>query len=107
MVRWGFERSGFRLKLSDLLGATTVDPIPVLERIDVPELLFDDAFLYPDRPRPEQLQQLERRRGQRIPEPMQFAINLIAYIDATAGKCPLCAHEKDEETSDEEETSND
>jgi hypothetical protein len=107
MLRWRFERAEFRLNPSDLLGPATVDPIPVIERIDVLELPFDGAFLYPERLRPEQLQQLERRRRERIPGRMEFAINLIAYVDATIGKCPLCSHEEDEEASDEEEASND
>jgi hypothetical protein len=60
MVRWSFERAGFRLNPSDLLGAVTVDLTPVLEHIDVPGLPFDHAFRYPERLRPEQLQRSER-----------------------------------------------
>jgi hypothetical protein len=39
--------------------------------------------------------------------PTEFAINLIAYIDATIGKYPLYGDEEPEETSDEKEESND
>jgi hypothetical protein len=85
----------------------TVDPTTVLECTDVPELPFDDAFLYPKQVGPERLQQSERRRGHRIPGPTELAINLTAYLDSTIGKCPPCGHEEDEETSDKEEESND
>jgi hypothetical protein len=46
MVRWNFERAGFRLNPSDLMGAMIVDPTRVLERSDVAELPFDDSFIY-------------------------------------------------------------
>jgi hypothetical protein len=48
MVRWSFERIRFRLNPSNVLGAVTGDPTAVLERIDVPELPFDDTFLCPE-----------------------------------------------------------
>jgi hypothetical protein len=48
MVWWSFERTGFRLNSDNLLSPVTVDPTPVLDRLGVPELPFDDAFLYPD-----------------------------------------------------------
>jgi hypothetical protein len=47
MVRWSFERAGFRLNSDNLLSPLTVDPTPALDRLDVPELSFDDAFAYP------------------------------------------------------------
>jgi hypothetical protein len=31
----------------------------------------------------------------------------MAYIDATIGTCPLCGHEEDAQSSDEEEESTD
>jgi hypothetical protein len=68
---------------------------------------LDDAFLYPERLRPEQLQQSERRQRQRITGSTEFAINVITSIDATIENCPLCGHEEDEETSDDDEESND
>jgi hypothetical protein len=49
MVRWNCEGSGFRLHPDNLLGPLTVDATPVLERLDVPELPFDDALIYPGR----------------------------------------------------------
>jgi hypothetical protein len=79
----------------------TVDPTLVLERSDVLELPFDDAFLYQERLRPERLQQSERRRRQLIPGPTEFTINLVIYVEATIGKCPLCGREEDEEESND------
>jgi hypothetical protein len=64
MIHWIFKRAGFRLNPTDLLSALTVDPTPVLERTDVSELYFDDAFLYPERLRSEQSQQSNGRRRQ-------------------------------------------
>jgi hypothetical protein len=48
MVHWSFERAGFRLNSDDLLSPLTVDSTPVLDRLDMPELPFDEAFVYPD-----------------------------------------------------------
>jgi hypothetical protein len=48
MVGWSFEQAGFRLNSDNLLSHLTVDPTPVLDRLDVPELPFDDVFVYPD-----------------------------------------------------------
>jgi hypothetical protein len=62
MIRWSFERAGFRLNSGDLLGTVTVNPTSVLEGTDFRELPFDDVFLYRELLRPEQLQQSERRR---------------------------------------------
>jgi hypothetical protein len=73
----------------------------------VPELPLDDTFVYPDQLDPQRLQLTAQRRRHRIPEPAQFAINLMAYVDATVGKCPLCDHEEGEQSSDEEEESTD
>jgi hypothetical protein len=71
----------------------------------VPELPFDDAFVYLDQLDPQRLQLTAQRRRQRILGPAQFAINLMAYIHATVGKCPLYGHEEGEQFSDEEEES--
>jgi hypothetical protein len=103
MVRWSFERAGFRLDSDNLLSPLTVDPTAAFDRLDVPELPFDDAFVYTDQLDPQRLQLTAQRVRQRIPGPAQFAINLIAYVDATVGKCPLCGHEEGEQSSDEEE----
>jgi hypothetical protein len=104
MVRWSFERAGFRLNSDNLLRHLTVDPTPVLDRLDVPELPFDETFVYPGQLDRQRLQLTAQRRQQRIPGPAQFAINLIVYIDATVAKCPLCGHEEGEQSSDEEES---
>jgi hypothetical protein len=104
MVRWSFERAGFRLNSDNLLSPLTVDPTSALDRLDVPELPFDDAFVYPGQLNPQRLQLTAQRRRQRIPGPAQSAISLMAYVDATVGKCPLCVHEEGEQFSDEEES---
>jgi hypothetical protein len=98
MVQWSFERAGFRLNSDNLLRPLTVGPTPVLDRLDVPELPFDNAFVCPDQLDPQRLQPKTQRRRQRIPGPAQDAINLMAYVDATVGKYPLCGHEEDEST---------
>jgi hypothetical protein len=107
MVRWSFERTGFRLNSDNLVSPLTVDPTPVFDRFDVPELPFDDDFVYPDQLDPQQLQLMAQRRRQLIPGPAQFAINLMTSVDATVGKCPLCGREEVEQSSDEEEESTD
>jgi hypothetical protein len=96
MARWSFERAGFRLNSDNPLSPLAVDPTPVLDQLDVPELPFDNAFVYPDQLDPQRLQLTAQRRRQRIPGPEQFAINLMAYIDTTVGKSPLCGHEEGE-----------
>jgi hypothetical protein len=78
IVRWSFERAGFRLNSDNLLNPLTTDPTPVLERLDVSELPFDDVFVYPDQLDPQRLQLTAQRRQQRIPGPAQFAINLMS-----------------------------
>jgi hypothetical protein len=45
MVQWSFERIGFRLNSDNLMRRLTIDPTPVLGRLDAPELLFE-ASLY-------------------------------------------------------------
>jgi hypothetical protein len=104
MVRWSFERAGFRLNSDNLLRSLTVGPTPVLERLDVPELPFDDAFVYLEQLDPQQLLQVAQHRQQRIPGRGEFTINLIVYVDATVGKCSLYGHEEGEHPSDEEES---
>jgi hypothetical protein len=94
MVRWSFERAGFRLNSDNLLSPLTVDPTPILDRFDVPELPFDDAFVYPDQLNPQRLQLTAQRRRRRIPGPAQFAISLMAHVDANVRKCLLCGHEE-------------
>jgi hypothetical protein len=91
------------LNSDNLLSPLSVDPTQVLDRLDVLELLFNDTFVYPDQLDPQRLQLTAQHRRQRIPGPAQFAINLIAYVDATVGKCLLCGHEEGDQSSDEEE----
>jgi hypothetical protein len=67
MVRWSFEWAGFRLNSDNLLSPLTVDPTPVLDWFDVPELPFDDPFVYSDQLDPQRLQLTARRRRQWIP----------------------------------------
>jgi hypothetical protein len=62
MVRWSFERAGFRLNSDSLLSPLAVEPTPVLDRLDVPELPFDDAFVYSDHLDPQRLQLMAQRR---------------------------------------------
>jgi hypothetical protein len=107
MIWWSFERAGFRLNSDSLLSPLTVDPTLVLDRVDVLGLPFDGAFVYPDQLDLQRLQLTAQRRRQRIPGPAQFAINLMAYVNATLGKCPLCGHEERDQSSDEEEESTD
>jgi hypothetical protein len=38
-----------------------------------------------------------------MPRPGNFTINLIVYVNASIGKCPLCGHEEHEKASDEKE----
>jgi hypothetical protein len=102
MVRWSFERAGFRLNSDNLLSPLTVDSTPVLDRLDVPELPFDDAFVFGRTGSTTTIANGATRR-QQISGPAQFATNLMAYVDATVGKCPLCSHEEGEQSSDEEE----
>jgi hypothetical protein len=103
MVWWSFERAGFRLNSDNLMSHLIVDPTPVLDRLDVSELPFDDAFVYPDQPDLQRLQLTVQHRRQRIPGQAQFAINLLVYVDMTVGKCPLCGREEGGQFSDEEE----
>jgi hypothetical protein len=107
MVRWNFERAGFRLTSDNRLSPVTFDPTPVLDRLDVPELPFDDAFVSPDQLDPQRLQLTAQRRRQRSLGPAQFAISLMAYVDATIGKCPLCGYEEGEQPFDDEEENTD
>jgi hypothetical protein len=95
------------LNSDNLLSPLTVDPTPVLGRLDVLELPFDHAFVYPDQLDPQQLQLTEQRRRQQIPGPAQFSTNLMEYVDATVGKCPLCGRKEGEQSSDEEEENTD
>jgi hypothetical protein len=106
MVLWSYERTGFWLNLDTILKTLTVDPMPVFERLDVPELSFGEAFTYSEQLDPRPLQGLQQPFWWSIPGPAEFAISLIVYVDATNGKCPLCDHEEQEKPSDNEKGNN-
>jgi hypothetical protein len=94
MVRWSFERAGFRSNSDNLLSPLTVDPTPVLDRLDMRELPVDDAFVYPDQLDPQPLQLTAQRRRQRIPGPAQFAINLWRMLMRSSGSVLCVAMKK-------------
>jgi hypothetical protein len=48
MIRWSFVLAGFFLKPENLLGSIGVNGTRVFERIKVPELPADKAFMYPE-----------------------------------------------------------
>jgi hypothetical protein len=48
MIRWSFVRAGLFLKPENLLGAVGANRTRVLERIEVPELPVDEAFMCPE-----------------------------------------------------------
>jgi hypothetical protein len=48
MIRWSFVRVGFFLKPEKFLGPVGVNGTRVRERIEVPELPVDEAFIYPE-----------------------------------------------------------
>jgi hypothetical protein len=103
MIRWSFVRAGFFLKPENLLGPVGVNEMRVLERIEVPELPVDEAFMHsevidlPTRPG------ILTRRWAPVPRPTSFAVSLAAYIEKVTGICPLCGHDDDAEVSDDEE----
>jgi hypothetical protein len=86
-----------------LLGPVGVDATKALERIEVPDVPFDEPFMYPEtvglpsRPGTQQLQRVP------IPGPPSFAISLAEYIEKVTGTCPLRGHEENAELSDDEE----
>jgi hypothetical protein len=96
-------RTGFFLKLENLLGTVGVNGTRVLERIEVPELPVDEAFTYPetiDLPTPPGIPTPRRAP---VPGPTSFAVSFAAYIEKVTGTCPLCGHDDDAEVSDNEE----
>jgi hypothetical protein len=103
MIRWSFVRAGFFLKPANLLGPVGVNGTRVLERIKVPELPVDEAFMYletidlPTRPG------IPTRRRAPVAGPTLFAFGPAAYIEKVTGVSPLCGHDDDAEVSDDEE----
>jgi hypothetical protein len=68
----------------------------VFGRLEIPELSFDEAFIYPEQLDPRKLQRSQQPHRQHILGLTEFAINLIAHVEATTGKCPLRSYEEDE-----------
>jgi hypothetical protein len=103
MIRWSFVRAGFFLKPENLLGPVGVNETRVLERIEVPELSVDEAFMYretidlPTRPG------IPTRRRAPVPGPTSFVVSLAAYIEKITETCHLCGRDDDVEVSDDEE----
>jgi hypothetical protein len=103
MIRWSFVRTGFFLKPENLLGPVKINGTKVLERIEVPELPVDEAFMYPETIDLPALPGIPTRRRAPVPGPTSFAVSRAAYIRKVTGTCPLCGHDDDTEVSDDEE----
>jgi hypothetical protein len=103
MIWWSFVRTGFFLKPENLLGPVGVNRTRVLERIEVPELPVDEAFMYPEIINLPTRPGIPTRRRGPVPGPTSFAVSLAAYIEKVPGTCPLCGHDNDTELSDDEE----
>jgi hypothetical protein len=93
-----FRASRLSLESQSLLRPLPVDPTPVLGRLDVHELQFDDAFAHSEQLDPQRLQP----RRQRSHGPAEFAIILIVYADATVEKCALYGHGEGEQPFNDE-----
>jgi hypothetical protein len=85
-IRWSFERARFYLNPDHLLKPLKIDPTPVFERLNVPDLSFDEAFIHPEQLDPRQLRRSQQSLRQRTPGPIPFAISFIADVDVTTGK---------------------
>jgi hypothetical protein len=103
MIRWSFVRAGFFLKPENLLGPVGVNVTRVLERIEVPELPVDEAFMYPETIDLPTRPGIPTRRRAPVPGPTSFAVSLAAYIEKVTGTCLLCGHDDDAEVNDDEE----
>jgi hypothetical protein len=103
MIRWSFVRAGFFLKPENLLGPVGVNGTRVLERIEVPELSVDEAFMYPETIDLPTRPGIPTRRRAPLPGPISFVVSLAAYIEKVTETCPLCGHDDDAETSGDEE----
>jgi hypothetical protein len=96
-------RAGFFLKPENALGHVGVNGTRVLERIEVPELPVDEAFMYPETIDLPTRPGIPTRRRAPVPGPTSFAVSLAAYIEKVIGTCPLYGHDDDAEVSDDEE----
>jgi hypothetical protein len=103
MIRWSFVRAGFCLKPDNLPGPVGVNGTRVLERVEVPELPVDQAFMYPESIDLPTRPGIPTRRQAPVPGPTSFAVCLAAYIEKVTGTCPLCDHDDDAEVSDDDE----
>jgi hypothetical protein len=103
MIRWSFVRAGFFLKPENLLSSVGVNGTRILERIEVPELPVDEAFMYPETINLSTQPGIPTRRRAPVPGPTSFAVILAAYIEKVTGTFPLCGHDDDAEVSDDEE----
>jgi hypothetical protein len=96
-------RSGSFLKPKNLLDPVGVNGTRVLERIEVPELPVDEAFMYPETINFLTRPGIPTRRRAPFPGPTSCAVSLTAYIEKVTGTCHLCSHDDDVEVSDDEE----
>jgi hypothetical protein len=74
-------RAGSFLKAENLLGPVGVNWMRVLERIEVPELPVDEAFMYPETIDLPIRPGIPARRRATVPGPTSFAVSLAAYIE--------------------------
>jgi hypothetical protein len=103
MIRWRFVRVSFFLKPENLLDPVRVDGMRVLERIKVPELPVEEAFMYPKTIDLPTWLGIPTRRRAPVPGPTSFVVSLAAHIEKVTGTCPLCGHDDDVKVSDDEE----
>jgi hypothetical protein len=94
MVRWSFDRAGFRLNPHDLLGRLTLNPMEVLNRIGVPEMSLEQ-LISAETDEGSESQERPIRRRVRLP-------SLIEFADKLACVCPLCGHGDHQKASKEE-----
>jgi hypothetical protein len=104
MVLWSFERSGFLLDLENIRNPVQIVLSRALDRSGVSDFEIDDSFIYPDHMRKEAEVKVAARKRAPTPKPSEFAISLAAYIQTITGTCPPCAHDEDEQVSNEEES---
>jgi hypothetical protein len=93
----------FFLKPENLLGLVGVNGTRVFERIEVPELPVDEAFMYPETIDLPTRPGIPTCRRAPVPGPTSFAISLAASIEKGPGTCPLCGHDDDVSVSNDEE----
>jgi hypothetical protein len=102
MVRWSFCRAGFSLNPENLLAPVRVRPDEVLGRIALPEITLEELTSLEPNGTAASARPPVRRRA-RIPGPVEFAVNLKAYVDKVGGVCPLCGHKDQVEATEDEQ----